>query len=159
MVTGQKPELIQKRERAKALVIVGTIEKNQWICELAQKGKIDIRPLQGAWERYLIQTVDNPSPGVAKALVIAGSDRRGAAYGLFSISEMMGVSPWYWWGDVPVKTHKALYVDAPPTYSKTPSVKYRGIFLNDEDWGLKPWAAKTFEKERGNIGPIVNPYC
>ena len=153
MVTGQKPELIQKRERAKALVIVGTIEKNQWIRELAQKGKIDIRPLQGAWERYLIQTVDNPSPGVAKALVIAGSDRRGAAYGLFSISEMMGVSPWYWWGDVPVKTHKALYVDAPPTYSKTPSVKYRGIFLNDEDWGLKPWAAKTFEKERGNIGP------
>lgn len=96
---------------------------------MAQKGKIDIRPLQGAWERYLIQTVDNPSPGVAKALVIAGSDRRGAAYGLFSISEMMGVSPWYWWGDVPVKTHKALYVDAPPTYSKTPSVKYRGIFF------------------------------
>ena len=70
----------------------------------------------------------------------------------FSISEMMGVSPWYWWGDVPVKTHKALYVDAPPTYSKTPSVKYRGIFLNDEDWGLKPWAAKTFEKERGRYG-------
>ena len=65
----------------------------------------------------------------------------------------MGVSPWYWWADVPVKKHKTLYVDAPATLSKTPSVKYRGIFLNDEDWGLKPWAAKTFEKERGNIGP------
>ena len=59
----------------------------------------------------------------------------------------------YWWADVPVKKHKTLYVDAPATLSKTPSVKYRGIFLNDEDWGLKPWAAKTFEKERGNIGP------
>ena len=65
----------------------------------------------------------------------------------------MGVSPWYWWADVPAKKHKTLYVDAPATLSKTPSVKYRGIFLNDEDWGLKPWAAKTFEKERGNIGP------
>ena len=152
-VTGRKPELIQKRERANFLVIVGTIEKNKWIQELAQKGKIDIRPLQGAWERYLIQTIDKPYPGVDKALVIAGSDRRGAAYGLFSISEMIGVSPWYWWADVPIKKHEALYIDAPATYSKTPSVKYRGIFLNDEDWGLKPWAAKTFEKERGNIGP------
>lgn len=104
-------------------------------------------------ERFLIQTVSRPFPGVSKALVVAGSDRRGAAYGLFSLSEMMGVSPWYWWADVPVKKHKTLYVDAPATLSKTPSVKYRGIFLNDEDWGLKPWAAKTFEKERGNIGP------
>ena len=70
---------------------------------------------------------------------------------MFSLSEMAGVSPWYWWADVPVKKHKTLYVDAPTTVSKTPSVKYRGVFLNDEDWGLKPWAAKTFEKERGNI--------
>lgn len=105
-MTGRKPELIQKRERANFLVIVGTIEKNKWIQELAQKGKIDIRPLQGAWERYLIQTIDKPYPGVDKALVIAGSDRRGAAYGLFSISEMIGVSPWYWWADVPIKSMK-----------------------------------------------------
>lgn len=86
-------------------------------------------------------------------MIVAGSDRRGASYGLFSLSEMAGVSPWYWWADVPVKKHKTLYVDAPTSVSKTSSVKYRGVFLNDEDWGLKPWAAKTFEKERGNIGP------
>lgn len=153
MVTGQKPKVTDVNEKVKSLVIVGTIEKNKWIQELARKGKIDITSLQGTWERYLIQTVSNPCPGVSKALVVAGSDRRGAAYGLFSLSEMIGVSPWYWWADVPVKKQKTLYVDAPATLSKTPSVKYRGIFLNDEDWGLKPWAAKTFEKELGNIGP------
>lgn len=152
-VTGQKLGLTNEWKNEKTVVIVGSIEKNQAIRQLASKGKIDISSLEGAWERYLIQTVDRPFPGVSKALVVAGSDRRGAAYGLFSLSEMAGVSPWYWWADVPVKKHKTLYVDAPVTLSKTPSVKYRGIFLNDEDWGLKPWAAKTFEKELGNIGP------
>lgn len=153
MVTGRKLKVTHVNEKAKMQVIVGTIEKNELIKDLARKGKIDITPLQGTWERYLIQTVNHPCPGVGKALVIAGSDRRGAAYGVFAISEMMGVSPWYWWADVPVKKYKSLYVNAPATLSKTPSVKYRGIFLNDEDWGLQPWAAKTFETERGNIGP------
>ena len=152
-VTGQRLKLTNECKKGRAVVIVGTIEKNRAIRQLASKGKINIAPLERAWERYLIQMVDRPFPGVSKALVVAGSDRRGAAYGLFSLSEMAGVSPWYWWADVPVKKHKTLYVDAPATLSKTPSVKYRGIFLNDEDWGLKPWAAKTFEKERGNIGP------
>lgn len=153
MVTGRRPELADERTKAKTMVIVGTVGKNRLIQELAEKGKINVDSLKGAWERYLIQTVDNPCRGVGKALVIAGSDRRGAAYGLFSLSEKMGVSPWYWWADVPVKKRGSVYVDAPATLSKSPSVKYRGIFLNDEDWGLKPWAAKTFEKERGNIGP------
>lgn len=152
-VTGQKLLLTDEVKKEKVIILVGTIEKNRLIRQLAEKGKIDISPLEGAWERYLIQTVSRPFPGVSKALVVAGSDRRGAAFGLFSLSEQIGVSPWYWWADVPVKKHKNLYVDAPATVSKTPSVKYRGIFINDEDWGLKPWAAKTFEKERGNIGP------
>lgn len=152
-VTGQRLKMTNEWKNEKILVIVGTIEKNQAIQQLASEGKIDISSLEGAWERYLVQTVERPFPGVGKALVVAGSDRRGTAYGLFSLSEMAGVSPWYWWADVPVKKHKTLYVDAPVTLSKTPSVKYRGIFLNDEDWGLKPWAAKTFEKELGNIGP------
>lgn len=134
-------------------VIVGTVGGSALIRRLSEAGKIDTAPLEGAWERYLIQTVANPLPGIRKALVIAGSDRRGAAYGLFTLSELIGVSPWYWWADVPVKKHAALHVDAPPTYSQTPSVRYRGIFLNDEDWGLTPWASQTFEPERGNIGP------
>lgn len=134
-------------------VIVGTVGGSALIRRLSEAGKIDTAPLEGAWERYLIQTVANPLPSIRKALVIAGSDRRGAAYGLFTLSELIGVSPWYWWADVPVKKHAALHVDAPPTYSQTPSVRYRGIFLNDEDWGLTPWASQTFEPERGNIGP------
>lgn len=152
-VTGRRPRVTaSERERGPA-VIVGTIEKCGLIRRLAEAGKIDIAPLEGAWERYLIQTVANPLPGVPRALVVAGSDRRGAAYGLFSLSELIGVSPWYWWADVPARKHKALYIDAPATCSASPSVRYRGIFLNDEDWGLTPWAGKTFEKERGNIGP------
>lgn len=152
-VTGRRPRVIPATNARGPVVIVGTIEKCGLIRRLAEAGKIDTAPLEGAWERYLIQTVVNPLPGVPRALVVAGSDRRGAAYGLFSLSEQIGVSPWYWWADVPVKKHRALYIDAPATCSETPSVRYRGIFLNDEDWGLTPWAAKTFEPERGNIGP------
>ena len=152
-VTGRRPQVTSATGETGPAVIVGTVGGSTLIRRLSEAGKIDTAPLEGAWERYLIQTVANPLPGIRKALVIAGSDRRGAAYGLFTLSELIGVSPWYWWADVPVKKHAALHVDAPPTYSQTPSVRYRGIFLNDEDWGLTPWASQTFEPERGNIGP------
>ena len=152
-VTGRRPQVTSATGETGPAVIVGTVRGSALIRRLSEAGKIDTAPLEGAWERYLIQTVANPLPGIRKALVIAGSDRRGAAYGLFTLSELIGVSPWYWWADVPVKKHAALHVDAPPTYSQTPSVRYRGIFLNDEDWGLTPWASQTFEPERGNIGP------
>lgn len=152
-VTGRYPRVTSAAGETGPAVIVGTVGGSALIRRLSEAGKIDTAPLEGAWERYLIQTVANPLPGIRTALVIAGSDRRGAAYGLFTLSELIGVSPWYWWADVPVKKHAALHVDAPPTYSQTPSVRYRGIFLNDEDWGLTPWASQTFEPERGNIGP------
>ena len=152
-VTGRRPQVTSATGETGPAVIVGTVGGSALIRRLSEAGKIDTAPLEGAWERYLIQTVANPLPGIRKALVIAGSDRRGAAYGLFTLSELIGVSPWYWWADVPVKKHAALHVDAPPTYTQTPSVRYRGIFLNDEDWGLTPWASQTFEPERGNIGP------
>ena len=96
-------------------------------------------------------------PGVQRALVIAGSDRRGAAFALFAISRQMGVSPWTWWADVPVAHHAAIYVRAGLHVQPAPSVQYRGIFLNDEDWGLRPWAAKKMDPAvdngKGNIGP------
>lgn len=152
-VTGRRPQVTSATGETGPAVIVGTVGGSALIRRLSEAGKIDTAPLEGAWERYMIQTVANPLPGIRTALVIAGSDRRGAAYGLFTLSELIGVSPWYWWADVPVKKHAALHVDAPPTYSQTPSVRYRGIFLNDEDWGLTPWASQTFEPERGNIGP------
>lgn len=85
--------------------------------------------------------------------IIAGTDARGTAFGVFNISEKIGVSPWYWWADVPVKKQEVLGLNNNSYFSQQPTVEYRGIFLNDEDWGLQPWAAKTFEKETGDIGP------
>ena len=86
-------------------------------------------------------------------MVIVGCDRRGTAYGTFALSEAMGVSPLYWWSDVPVKKQSALFLETLDYTSKAPSVKYRGIFINDEGWGITPWAAKTFDPELGDIGP------
>ena len=87
------------------------------------------------------------------ALVIAGSDRRGTAYGVFELSEAIGVSPWIWWDDVAPLHRDALLIGAGAHTQGPPSVKYRGIFINDEDWSLQPWAAKTFEPETNDIGP------
>ena len=133
-------------------IIMGTLEGNALIKELVKNGKLDASAIVGGWEQYIIKQVKNPMEGVNEALVIAGTDRRGVAYGAFSISEKMGVSPFYWWADVPVKKQTDIYVKADYA-SQLPSVKYRGIFLNDEDWGLKPWASDTYEPEVGDIGP------
>jgi hypothetical protein len=105
------------------------------------------RELKGTWERYAIDTKDG-------SLCITGSDARGLAYGVFHVSEAIGVSPWYWFADVPVdKGNKRVFSYSENFVSPSPSVKYRGIFINDEDWGLKTWAAQNFEKELGDIGP------
>jgi hypothetical protein len=120
---------------------------------LIAAGKLNVSSVTGSWERYRIQAVKEPFPGIPRALVIAGSDRRGTAFGIFSVSETIGVSPWVWWADVAPEHRDSLSIDAGPITSTAPSVKYRGIFINDEDWGLQPWAAKTFEPELGDIGP------
>jgi hypothetical protein len=135
------------------VILIGTIENSSLIKKLIDKGVFTTDDLADKWECYKIQVIDKPFNGVKKALVVAGSDRRGAAYGLFELSRQMGVSPWYWWADVPVKHKRNLFVKNEVFISEPPSVKYRGIFLNDEDWGLQPWAAKNFESETGDIGP------
>lgn len=109
--------------------------------------------LQGQWERYSLRVLNKPFKNISQALIIAGSDVRGTAYGAFAISEMIGVTPWYWWADAMPVHRKALSIHVDAVISETPSVKFRGIFINDEDWGLQPWAAKTFEPETGDIGP------
>jgi hypothetical protein len=109
--------------------------------------------LQGKWECFGLKVLNQPTANISQAYVIAGSDARGTAYGTFALSEKIGVSPWYWWADVPAKKQLNLVVQQPDYISTTPSVKYRGIFINDEDWGLQPWAAQTFEPETKDIGP------
>jgi len=153
-VTGKKPVLASSKSKlADYVVIIGSIEKNQILKELVKAGKLNVDSLRNQWERYTIKTIDNPFPGVTQALVIAGSDRRGASYGVFSVSEAIGVSPWYWWADVPVQKSAILNIKPVNFTSKSPSVKYRGIFINDEDWGLKPWSSNNYEKDLGDIGP------
>lgn len=138
---------------SKMSIIVGTIGHNKWIDEMISKKKIDVTPIKNKWESYIIQLVNNPVSGIDKAIVIIGSDRRGSAYGLLSLSKAIGVSPWYWWMDTPINKITKINLSVEKFISKEPSVKYRGVFINDEDWGILRWAKRNFEKERGNIGP------
>ena len=134
-VSGTRPG-ISTRKVSGAVIAIGTVVKT---------GRH--RELRGAWERYAIDTRDGN-------VAITGSDARGLAYGVLHVSEAIGVSPWYWFADIPIdKTNKRVYEYVENYVSQSPSVKYRGIFINDEDWGLKTWAAQTFEKELGDIGP------
>jgi hypothetical protein len=138
---------------SKNVVIISTLGKNPLVESLIKSQKLDISAIQNKWESFLIATVKNPFPDVENALVIVGSDRRGTAFGVYEMSQKIGVSPWVWWADALPEKRKTLVISKGRFVSKEPSVKYRGIFLNDEDWGLQPWAAKNFEPETGNIGP------
>ena len=134
-------------------VIAGTLGPSSLIDALVRDRKIDVSSISGDWERYAVRLVEAPLKGVRRALVVVGSDRRGTAYGLLSLSRAIGVNPWYWWMDAPVEHRNSIYLSVNAYDAATPSVKYRGIFINDEDWGLLRWAKRNFEKELGNIGP------
>ena len=134
-------------------IIVGTLGKSELLDRLAREGKIDAAAISGKWESYLIQVVPRPLPGVASGLIIAGSDKRGTIYGVYDLSGQIGVSPWYWWADVPVEHRGALYVKAGSYVQGPPSVKYRGIFLNDEAPDLSNWVAEKF----GTVPPAQDP--
>lgn len=155
-VSGVKPKVISGARAEPpdaAAVVIGTLGKSALIADLVKRGKIDGKRIEGKWESFIVATVTDPFPGTTSALVIAGSDRRGTAYGVFELSERIGVSPWVWWADVAPRHRETLVISAGTHVQEPPSVKYRGIFLNDEDWGLQPWSAKTFEPETGDIGP------
>lgn len=114
---------------------------------------LDLAKLKGCWECFQIALLRDPAPGVKQALVIVGADRRGTAYGVYTLSQALGVSPWVWWADLAPVKRGPLHVSLSEPLQDGPAVKYRGLFINDEDWGLQPWAARTFEPEAGNIGP------
>lgn len=157
-VSGRKPIIVNASPNAlhelkKPAVLIGTLGSSPFIDNLVAAGKLDVSELRGKWESFLITVVEQPQEGIARALVIVGSDRRGTAYGVYELSQAIGVSPWYWWADVVPEKKSALYVNAGTRQFGPPSVKYRGIFINDEGWGIHQWAAKTFEPENGGIGP------
>ncbi len=145
MVTGKRPQISNELPpKAKNVIIIGSIKGSQLIEQLIQSKKINIDLIKNKWETYQIQIVKNPFKGIQRALVIAGSDKRGTAYGVFTISKQMGVSPWYWWADVPVKKKKEVFIKNAIYQFGPPSVKYRGIFLNDEAPSLSGWVHEKF---------------
>jgi hypothetical protein len=154
-VTGVRPAILSSlpNPMPATLIVVGIAVRSPELARLNAAGKLDLRPVAGKWESAVTTVVAAPMRGVRSALVIAGSDRRGAAFALFTLSRQMGVSPWNWWADVPVAHHDRVAVHAHNELQAEPSVRYRGIFLNDEDWGLRPWAAKKMDPQLGNIGP------
>ena len=110
-VSGIKPSLFEISKSAKGpatpkgpVILIGSIGHSKSIDRLIAAGKIDVKAIRGQWESFVITTVDKPMRGVPQALVIVGSDKRGAIYGIYEVSEQIGVSPWYWWADVPPST-------------------------------------------------------
>jgi hypothetical protein len=142
-VTGVKP-VIHTCRQAPRYLIIGSLEQSEWIKELVGKGLIEEQELKNKREKYLIQTVRNPIAGVEEAVVIAGSDKRGTIYGVYGLAAQMGVSPWYYWADVPVQKHSSIAIKPGVYTDGEPAVKYRGIFLNDEAPALAGWACETF---------------
>ncbi|WP_324670635.1 glycosyl hydrolase 115 family protein [Hymenobacter sp. GOD-10R] len=144
-VTTVTPTLTtDKAPTGKEVVLIGTIGKSPLIDQLVRDKKLDVSNVAGKWEVFVEQIVEKPMPGVDRALVIAGSDKRGTIYGIYDLSQQMGVSPWYWWADVPTQPQQALYVSAGRHTQGEPKVKYRGIFLNDEAPALSGWAKEKF---------------
>jgi len=144
-VTSVKPEVrYGELPKSETVVLIGTLGKCELIDQLVTTGKLNVSDLRGKWETSLIQVVENPFPGTKHALVIAGSDKRGTIFGMFELSRQMGVSPWHFWSDVPAKKHSELFVRAGRYLSGEPKVKYRGIFLNDEEPALGRWAVKNY---------------
>jgi hypothetical protein len=154
-VTGSRPAIISDLSQlgGRPVILIGIAGRTIALQKMQQGGRLSLHPIAGKWESSLTTVVDRPLAGVAQALVVAGSDRRGTAFALFALSRRMGVSPWIWWADVPVTPHQNVSIAARNVISGEPSVRYRGIFLNDEDWGLRPWAAKKMDPDLGNIGP------
>jgi hypothetical protein len=144
-VTGLTPQFGSESKTTGGIVVmIGTISKSSLIDRLIREHKIDVSDISGKWESTLVQVVDKPMAGVDQALVIAGSDKRGTIFGIYDLSEQIGVSPWYWWADVPVARKDALYVQAGRFVQGEPAVKYRGIFLNDEAPALTGWVNATY---------------
>ncbi|MDT0266423.1 glycosyl hydrolase 115 family protein [Streptomyces sp. DSM 44915] len=144
-VTGLAPEVrTEPGGRLEAAVIIGTIGRSPLVDRLVEAGKLDLDGIAGRWETSRQQVVHDPLPGVRRALVIAGSDQRGTIYGVYEVSRQAGVSPWYWWNDVPTPHRDALYALPGRHTQGTPAVRYRGFFINDENPALGTWAPAFF---------------
>ena len=129
-------------------IIVGTVGKSP----LLKAVSADVSALAGKKQAFLLQVLPDGK------LLVAGSDSHGTAYGIMELSRLIGVSPWEWWADVTPEKKTSFVLPAEYQTLQSPSVEYRGIFINDEDWGLMPWSSQTYESSdiKGHIGPKTN---
>jgi Glycosyl hydrolase family 115/Gylcosyl hydrolase family 115 C-terminal domain len=147
-VTTKPPELLLEKEQwgrvSENAIIIGTIGESPLIDGLIREGRLNVDEISGKWESSLTTLVNNPLPGIALALVIAGSDKRGTIFGIYELSKQIGVSPWYYWADVSPRKKNSLYAIPGRFVLGEPAVKYRGIFINDEAPALSGWAFEKF---------------
>ena len=135
-VTGQKGTIVAEKME----ILIGTVGVNKQIDQWIKQG--ELQDLRGRTEKYIIKTIGNQ-------LVIAGSDKRGTVYGIYELSKQLGVSPWYYWADVPVEKHTYIYIKKGEFTDGEPAVRYRGLFLNDEAPCLTTWVKNTFGTDFG----------
>ncbi|KAH7384016.1 hypothetical protein DE146DRAFT_681121 [Phaeosphaeria sp. MPI-PUGE-AT-0046c] len=147
LVAGTKAKVVSDANgitNSTAVIIAGTIGRSPLIDSLVSTGKLNVASVKGKWEAFTSQLVNNPLPGISSALVLAGSDKRGSIYAIYDISEQIGVSPWYWWADVPPKKKTSIYALPITKIQGPPSIKYRGIFINDEAPALSGWISANY---------------
>lgn len=149
LICNRAPAISTEHNIASNHIIAGTIGQSDPIDNMIRDSKLDISSIKNKKECFIVSTVKSDK---GSCLIIAGSDRRGTAYGIFHLSRLLGVSPFVWWADALPKHHDYAFVSGTYT-SQTPSVEYRGIFINDEDWGLQPWAALHLDTDIKDIGP------
>jgi hypothetical protein len=143
-VSGVQPRVVLDSTPAREMVIVGTIGRSLLIDRLVAAKRLDVAAISGKWESYVREVVTDPMPGVDQALIIAGSDKRGTIYGVYDLSSLIGVSPWYWWADVAPRHRSELLVPPARVTQGEPAVKYRGIFINDEAPAFSGWTHAKF---------------
>ncbi|MBP1640490.1 MAG: Immunoglobulin I-set domain protein [Bacteroidetes bacterium] len=155
-VTDNKPEFSSSlSEHIQYAIIIGTIGKSQYIDQLIHSGKIKTASINNQWEAFSMQVVEKPFPNVEQALVIAGSDKRGTIYGIYDLSQQIGISPWYWFADVAPQKQNILTISRNFSKEDRPAVKYRGIFINDEAPALSSWIKNTFGTVKPSQYPLI----
>ncbi len=153
-VTGITPEIVSEIKRVSGpVVIIGSLQKNRMVQMFIAQNKLEVDDIKDQWEAGKMVNLQKPFSKISQALVLTGCDRRGTAYAAMELSRQIGVSPWIWWAHVAPPAKKELMIKAGSRTFDPPAVKYRGIFLNDELWGLRQWAAKTQDTVYQDLGP------
>jgi hypothetical protein len=158
-LTGANSEITSDPRAVKGTGVMIGLAVSPRMAAMLKANGISTAPIAGKWETYGRAVVPAPWNPKERTLVIFGSDTRGAIWGVIDLTRELGVSPWEWWADVETRRASRLAVDASSRYSKEPTVKYRGLFLNAGAHGLNPWSRRTFDPELGDIGPGPKTYA